>query len=190
VFSAAQSFLLCRCGQCIAAPVLQVHAGLRRLAGFQSLPITGEHFSYGVCLYEMLSGQWPYPLAVGTRMDVPDAALLRGDTKLPRQLCELMRACVTWERVGRPHSIKAVRLELSVIFEAAFGGPSAFAEMPELVEVADGLNNRALSYLSLGRQERTEKAWQEALEIDPHHLEAVYNRKAVYGPKCNRDCIA
>src|SRR5262249_36901800 len=41
---------------------------------------------------------------------------------------------------------------------------------------ADSLNNRALSYLDLGKEAEAETAWQAALMVDPQHLDTVYNR--------------
>ena len=35
---------------------------------------------------------------------------------------------------------------------------------------ADGLNNRGVSYLEMGKAEAAVKCWEEALRKDPHHL--------------------
>lgn len=43
-------------------------------------------------------------------------------------------------------------------------------------DVADTLNNRALSYLDLGMPEESEKLFEEALRIHPKHLNAFFNR--------------
>jgi len=51
---------------------------------------------------------------------------------------------------------------------------------PKATELlADGLSNRGVSLLDLGKQEEAEKAFDEALQADPHHLEATYNRGLV-----------
>jgi WD40 repeat protein len=132
-------------------------------------------FAFGVCLYEMLCGRRPYGMAAGARQQVPEPAQLRGDNTLPPRLSELMKRCVAWEREDRPGNVKEVRQELCAVYEAIFGEPSVYAEVPEVAEVGDGLNNRALSYLALGKEEEAEKAWQAALEGDPHHVEATFN---------------
>ncbi|MDR1623776.1 MAG: tetratricopeptide repeat protein, partial [Tannerellaceae bacterium] len=38
------------------------------------------------------------------------------------------------------------------------------------------LNNKALSYLDLGKPEEAEKCWKEALAIDSSHADSLYNR--------------
>jgi WD40 repeat protein len=132
-------------------------------------------FAFGVCLYEMLCGRRPYGMAAGARQDAPEPAQLRGDNSLPPRLSELMKRCVAWEREDRPGNVEEVRRELCAVYEAIFGEPSVHAEVPEVAEAADGLNNRALSYLALGKEEEAEKAWQAALEGDPHHAETTFN---------------
>src|SRR5205823_813943 len=45
--------------------------------------------------------------------------------------------------------------------------------------LADSLNNRGVSLFDLGKRDRAEEAWQEALRVQPHHPEATYNRGLV-----------
>lgn len=42
--------------------------------------------------------------------------------------------------------------------------------------LADGLNNRGVSLLDLGRPDAALELIQRALKADPHHLQAIYNR--------------
>jgi serine/threonine protein kinase len=111
-----------------------------------------DTFAFGVCMYEMFCGRQPYGLAVGPRQEPPDPRALRGDDALPEPLCDLMKRCVDWDRERRPGSVTEVRQALCAIYESVFRRPSAFAQLPELSVKADGLNNRAVSYLSLGRE--------------------------------------
>lgn len=49
-------------------------------------------------------------------------------------------------------------------------------EKPKAAELlADGLNNRAVSALDLGRKDDAERLFERALQTDPHHPEASYN---------------
>ena len=43
-------------------------------------------------------------------------------------------------------------------------------------DTADSLNNRALSYLDLGKPQEAEKLWERALQKDPNHLVSLYNQ--------------
>ena len=132
-------------------------------------------FAFGICLYEMLCGARPYDVTAGPRQEAPDPGRLRGGKGLPERLCRLMKKCVDWHRDARPASEAGLLAELCALYEELFGEPCLHAELPELTTVADDCNNRALSYLALGRGEDAEKAWQTALEADPRHVESTYN---------------
>jgi len=132
-------------------------------------------FAFGVCLYEMFCGRRPYAIATGPRQDAPAPAGVRGDNTLPERLCRLLTQCVAWDREERPGSMQAVRQELCAIYEASFGQSSVFATLPDVSLKADGLNNRGVSYLELGREDEARKCWQAALQEDPQHLEATFN---------------
>ena len=68
-------------------------------------------FAFGICLYEMLCGSRPYPIAAGPRQEAPDPGRLRGGQGLPERLCHLMKLCVHWDRESRPHGAQEVRAE-------------------------------------------------------------------------------
>ena len=86
-----------------------------------------------------------------------------------------MKRCVDWDRETRPAGAKQVLAELCAVYEESFGEASLYAELPEISALADDLNNRALSYVALGRAEDAEKTWQAALEADALHAESIYN---------------
>jgi tetratricopeptide (TPR) repeat protein len=49
-------------------------------------------------------------------------------------------------------------------------------EVPKTVELkADGLNNRGVSYVDLGREADAVACWQVALQDSPQHFEATFN---------------
>jgi WD40 repeat protein len=131
-------------------------------------------FGFGLCLYEMFCGRRPYETAVGPRQVAPEPDGIRGGS-LPDGLAELMKRSVAWDWEGRP-SITDIRTALCGLYEQEFGEPSQHAELLELPVSADDWNNRALSYLALGRQDDAENAWSRALEVDPAHVDSVYNR--------------
>ena len=150
----------------------------------QAIDLRADIFAFGVCLYEMLCGRRPYLTnTVGPRLEAPEPETLRGDNGLPPRLCSLMKRCVDWDREARPAGAKQVLAELCAVYEESFGEASLYAELPEISALADDLNNRALSYLALGRAEDAERAWQAALKADPLHAESVYN----YGMQRWRD---
>jgi len=132
-------------------------------------------FAFGVCLYEMFCGRRPYPVTAGARQEAPEPAQLRQDDRFSGRLAALMKRCVDWERERRPEDAKAVLAELCAAYEEVVGEPNPLAELPELVTLADDWNNRALSYLALGKEDEAGQAWQTALQVDARHPESTYN---------------
>ncbi len=95
--------------------------------------------------------------------------------KMPDVVHEVLEHCLRVKPEERPTDFHGVSQRLIVIYAAQTGEQYARPE-PEVAELlADGLNNKALSKLDLGKPEEAEKLWEEALKIEPHHPEATYN---------------
>jgi WD40 repeat protein/serine/threonine protein kinase len=132
-------------------------------------------FALGACLYEQFCFCLPYTITEGPRQEPLRPSDLRRDGKLPPELEQLLLRLVSWEPEPRPPSARAVRRWLAGVYRAAFGETSRYAELPDLQLTASGHNNRGVSYYFLGKQVEAEAALQEALAVDPLHLEANYN---------------
>ena len=131
-------------------------------------------YAFGVCLYELFCGKRPYiGRLVGSPQKAPDPRSVN-PVLLPA-LCELLLQCVDWDQAQRPESAQVIRQRLCAQYEEQFKESSAYAEIPAFTLTAAALNNRALSYLTLGREPLAESAWRAALECDPMHLESTYN---------------
>ena len=133
-------------------------------------------FAFGVCLYEMLCGCIPYEVAsvqAAKKKIKPHEPAQRED--LPRKLARLMKKCCALERDERYDSFEQVRQELVEIYGELFATEPPSAKLNMIGLKAAGLNNRAVSYLELGKEEAAERLWQEALAEDPYHLEAAFN---------------
>ena len=136
-------------------------------------------FSFGVCLYEMCCGARPYDITIGERKDAPDPVSLSHDKKFPPALAEVLTKCVQWERDKRHGTFKEIRERLTTIHRDLNGQESPYAEL-ELVDLeADGLNNRGVSYFDLGRKEDAIACWEQALKLNPMHLETTYNQSLI-----------
>jgi WD40 repeat protein/serine/threonine protein kinase len=136
-------------------------------------------FSFAVTVLELFTGEvtWAVGAAAGAALD----HYLRhgtGDPGLPRMpqaLAELLARCLCDDPAGRPSGMAEVATSLVAIYGQTLGTPYPRA-VPRLVSVrADGLNNRGVSLLDLGRVDEAEAAFGEALAIDPHHAYSVYN---------------
>jgi tetratricopeptide (TPR) repeat protein len=96
--------------------------------------------------------------------------------KMPAQVVELLRHCFEENPEARPRDFGVVVASLEQIYEQQTGQSYARPEPRAAELLADGLNNKAVSLLDLGRLEEAEKLFDRALQADPHQLEATYNR--------------
>ncbi|MEI8064716.1 MAG: tetratricopeptide repeat protein, partial [Verrucomicrobiota bacterium] len=95
--------------------------------------------------------------------------------RMPKQLAKLLESCLSGRVDERPKDMQEVASCLMEIYQAEFNRPYNRKDFKAVDHAAAGLNNRALSLLDLGQTERAEQLWQEALRVDPEHLESVYN---------------
>jgi tetratricopeptide (TPR) repeat protein len=115
---------------------------------------------------------WPNGVVAGTACDeyfamarVPLSETTRG----------LLRRCLAANRDERPHDFAEVEAELLRTYEET-SGEAYPRESPKAAgDTADSLNNRALSFIDLGKPEEAEKCWEKALEADPNHEESLFN---------------
>jgi WD40 repeat protein/serine/threonine protein kinase len=162
-------------GQTVGSIGTYEYMAPEQFEGAHNVDHRADIFAFGVCLYEMFCGQRPYKIAVGDPQDPPEPSQLRGNDTIPADLIELMKRCVHWERGHRPGNVSDIRRQICDIYERVVGSPNARAELPVLMALADHENNRAMSYLSLGKGEDADKAWEAALAADPNHVEAAFN---------------
>jgi WD40 repeat protein/serine/threonine protein kinase len=95
---------------------------------------------------------------------------------LPAALTHLLGRCFEHNPSDRPARMgqladALIEIHAEVVGESYRRGQPTAAKL-----LADGLSNQALSMLDLGHIERAEELWEQALQSDPHHPHAVYNR--------------
>ncbi|MFP4192388.1 MAG: protein kinase domain-containing protein, partial [Candidatus Hydrogenedentota bacterium] len=98
--------------------------------------------------------------------------------EMPKKLAGLLRHCLQQSPDARPHDMNAVADALREVYELATGQAYVREAAKPAAEMADVLNNKALSFLELNPDrygEQAEALWREALVLDAHHLEATYN---------------
>jgi len=129
-------------------------------------------------------------MAWGSRSTVArhsvSAMVDRGEPgELPPGLVEIILRCLASDPEERWPDFGSVAGELREVYAAAAGQGHERPE-PKLVEFqADGLNNRALSMLDLGRPEEARDLWEAALAAEAGHLTATYNM-GLYDWRCGR----
>jgi WD40 repeat protein/serine/threonine protein kinase len=152
--------------------------------------VATDIYAYGCLLFEVFCGRRPFVVTsdsasqtreahLGSLMrmhlrdEPPDPGSLVPD--LDPRLAALMRACLAKDAGDRPPSFSDVRRTLVNVYEDVVGRVYPRPEPKRTQLLADSLNNRGASFVTLGLDERATVSFRKALEIDPRHLEATFN---------------
>jgi WD40 repeat protein len=84
--------------------------------------------------------------------------------------------CFAFDEADRPRDFTPIANELCTIYREVTGEDYPRSQPKAAVLQAAGLNNQAVSLLDLGRKDAAELLFDQALEIDPLHVETTYNR--------------
>jgi serine/threonine protein kinase/WD40 repeat protein len=143
-------------------------------------------YAFGVMLYEMMCGRRPFDTggeSVGVLRDrhlnaePVNPKDLRPD--LPTKAADLILSCLAKSTADRPQTCEELRLQLMGIYREVAGSRFELVTDDELTLHADSLNNHGVSMLDLGKVDAALDSFSKAIELNPHHLEAVYNRGLV-----------
>jgi len=149
-------------------------------AAKQPLSRKTDIWSWGLSVLEMFTGEvtWMAGQAAAEAMVsyIETGAEDEAIPKMPEAVVELLRRCFQRDPEDRPEDMKDIITKLMQSYQGATGEEYARPEPKAADLLADGLNNRAISLLDLGRQDEAEKLFEDALKLDPHHVEATYNR--------------
>ncbi|MFF7633157.1 protein kinase [Kitasatospora sp. NPDC008050] len=167
----------------VSLPVLSggmtpVYASPEQFAG-DRLSRRTDVYSFAVSVLEMFTGgvTWYVGPVAGAALELYRTGPRSEDLPaMPAGLADLLQRCLDHDPARRPHSTAEVAAELALVYERVTG-----ERYPRPTPVAadlraDELNNRALSLLDLQRFADAEQAFAAALEADPRHLSATYNR--------------
>lgn len=143
-------------------------------------------YSFGIMLFEMICGRRPFikdhtsvehPLLVYQMMHrfttPPDPADYRKD--IPVKLKNLILKCLEKKPENRYKFFEEILDELLMIYSELTGKDYARKMPGEAQLKSEDLNNRALSYLDLGKKEEAIKLFEEAIKLDPHSIYANIN---------------
>ncbi|MEV0153834.1 protein kinase [Micromonospora sp. NPDC050686] len=137
-------------------------------------------WSWAVSVFEMFVGRPPTVfgqaaagvLAQFLEVGAEDPAV----PPLPPGVGDLLRRCFAENPASRPAGFGVIADELAEIYRDTVFEPYPRQRPDEAPLLADGLSNRALSLIDLGRTDQADQLWEEALRVDPHHPHATYNR--------------
>ncbi len=95
---------------------------------------------------------------------------------IPQPLKDLLAKCLAEREEERPHDFAVVEEKLGQIYREVCGSEYPREEPDAAADTADSLNNRALSFLDLGKTKEAEKLWEEAIAKMPDHMPSAFNR--------------
>ncbi|MDZ4859590.1 MAG: protein kinase, partial [Candidatus Hydrogenedentes bacterium] len=94
---------------------------------------------------------------------------------MPAPFAAIMKRCLEADPEKRPEHMNEIAVALMEAYQQV-SSEKYLRTQPRVTEaLANGLNNRALSLLDLGRAQHAEQAWLSALKADPYHPESTYN---------------
>lgn len=145
-------------------------------------------YSWAVSIFEMFTGgvTWQAGNVVGYALD----KYLESNTPvddlpaMPEAVKTVLQKCLNKEPEIRPREMHEVAEMLKGVYREVTGRAFAQNAPDSATELADVLNNKAVSFLELGKPLDAERLWQEALRLDPHHTEATYNYGLHQWEKC------
>ena len=95
---------------------------------------------------------------------------------MPEEVKELLGQCMEGDESRRPHDFGVIEEKLLAKYKDETQTEYPRQKSKAAEDTADSLNNRALSFLDLGKPDEAEKCWGKALEITPNHAESLYNQ--------------
>ena len=131
-------------------------------------------YSWAVSVMEMYLGDrpWANGIIAGAACEsyFPEARVALSDS-----MKVLLTECLNEDEAQRPHDFSVIEEKLLAIYKAEIGNDYPRPVPKAAADTADSLNNRALSFLDLGKPEEAERCWEKALERDARHVRSVYN---------------
>ena len=138
-------------------------------------------WSWAVSVFAMLCGDLLPCQGYGqTAGEVFESYLEEGPSedflpKVPAALAELLKRCFQRSPDDRPKDMLELADRLRAVYRQLLGADYQRPQPKEADLLADTLNNRATSFLDLGRTTEAMALFERALGSDPQHLDANYN---------------
>lgn len=148
--------------------------------------LTADIYAFGVMLFEICCGRKPFiPQGKGPenrkklgiahfRKPPPRPTDLRPE--MPQAIEHIILKCLEKDPLDRYQSARDLRQDLLAAYESICKKRFPREEPDEVKLVADAWNNRALSLMDLDHLQEAEDCLTRALQSDPNHPEAVYNK--------------
>ncbi len=140
-------------------------------------------YSFGIMLYELCCRKRPFdeghePVVVlkARHLTIEPEDPRNINKNIPENLSTFILKCLAKKPEERYKNCEDARSELVKIYESVASRPYSRKKPQEGRLLADGLNNRAVSMIDLGKKKEAENILDEALRIEPSHPQSLYNR--------------
>ncbi|MBW2621798.1 MAG: protein kinase, partial [Deltaproteobacteria bacterium] len=150
----------------------------------KSLTSKTDMWSWALSILEMFRGgrTWEYGTIGAQSLEeylaaVPEEAWL---PRMPDMVADLLKKCFREDPEARFSHMGTVAESMVEIYSKTLNREYPRTEPIAGRAMADSLNNRAVSLLDLGRLPEAEGLWDEALQAQPHHSGATFNRGLVH----------
>ena len=149
-------------------------------AASQALSRRTDIYSWAVSILEMYLGDRPW--AHGTENTGPMVGSICEEyfdickVNIPDKMKAVLTNCLETKPENRYHDFGEVEGILKEIYSELAGEEYPRPEPKASSDTADSLNNRALSYLDLGKEEEAVKIWERATLMDPSNTNSLFNR--------------
>ncbi len=130
-------------------------------------------FSFGICLWLMFCGHKPFK-----NNQIPEQVEplpLPGAPPFPEILIHLLKKSVAYRPEDRYQEFKALRYDLNQAYIELFRVDCPYMEVDFTDLEAENYNNRAVSFLELGKIHEAKQCLTHAMEINDSLPEAIYN---------------
>ena len=131
-------------------------------------------YSWAVSVMEMYIGARPWANGVVAGLSC-SGYFEQARVSVPGALKTLLAQCLESEPENRPHDFAEIEGKLHEIYGAETGNAYPRPAPKAAADTADSLNNRALSFLDLGKAAEAKNCWTVAAAIAPNHAATTWN---------------
>jgi len=149
------------------------YASVEQMKG-QKLTRRTDIWSFAVSVLEMFMGHRPWQTGVAAGM-LCNEYFEETRIPMPENMKKLLRHCFRENEAERPHDFAQVEIELLAIYQMTTGSKYARTSPKVAADTADSLNNKALSFLDMGKPEEAKKCWDRAAKLDLNNLDSAFN---------------
>ncbi|MCC6795740.1 MAG: serine/threonine protein kinase [Candidatus Hydrogenedentes bacterium] len=153
------------------------------LERFGDVTYKTDVWSWAVSIMEMFAGEifWANGTEANSALEdlIQNGSRYKTLPKMPNTVASLLQTCLRIEPEERPASMLDISEVLIGAYEEVVGEPYP-RNYPQITATSgEALNNRAISFLDIGKDQRAVELWNEALAMTPDH-QASMNNMALY----------